>query len=214
MIGDKLIIRKHHVNAARQILEMVLLSTISSKKKFILTIAGESGAGKTEIAYSLSRQLLEKGIKSLILQQDDYFVFPPKTNAKLRKHDIGHVGISEVQLPLIDQNLADILAGEKTIKKPLVIYDEDRITTETIKLKGISVIIVEGTYISLLKHVHCRIFINRTYFDTRESRQQRAREQQDEYLEKILQIEHKIISSHKEKSDIVISKDYTVRANG
>lgn len=214
MIGDKLIIQKYHVNAARQILEIVLLSITSSKKKFILTIAGESGAGKTEIAYSLSHQLLEKGIKSLILQQDDYFVFPPKTNAKLREHDIGHVGISEVQLPLIDQNLEDILAGKKTIKKPLVIYYEDRITTETIKLEGLSVIIVEGTYTSLLKNVHCRIFLNRIYFDTRESRQQRAREQQDEYLEKILQIEHKIISSHKKKSDIVISKDYTVRANG
>ena len=53
-----------------------------------------------------------------IIQQDDYFVYPPLTNLKMRQKDIGWVGTSEVKLELLDQNLADILAGKDEIKKP------------------------------------------------------------------------------------------------
>jgi hypothetical protein len=46
--------------------------------------------------------------------------------------------------------------------------------------------------------------------DTRGSRKERAREAQDEFLEKILMIEHKIIASSKDMADIIINKDYSV----
>ena len=62
----------------------------------------------------------------------------------------------------------------------------------------------------ILKNVHLCIFIDRTYIDTKESRRLRAREEQDELLEKILEIEHKIISSHKQQADIVVTNNYEV----
>lgn len=211
MKGDKLIIQEEHVKAARHIRNLLCPQIIKALNKFIITIAGESGSGKSEIAAVLSELLSEKGLKSITLEQDDYFVYPPKTNAKMRRKDTGHVGLSEVNLGLLDQNLQDIMEGKSEIEKPLVIFDEDRIVTETVRLEGIKVVIVEGTYTSILKNVHRRIFIDRTYVDTREIRKRRAREKQDEFLEKILEVEHKIISSHQPQADIIVTNNYEVR---
>jgi uridine kinase len=149
-------------------------------------------------------------MKSLILQQDDYFVFPPKTNENLRRKDIGHVGVGEVRLDLIDQNLEDIIEGKAAIEKPLVIFDEDRITHEVVSLGGVNVVIVEGTYTTNLTNVHQRIFIDRTYHDTKATRKRRAREKQDEFLEKVLEIEHEIISSHLPRASVIVTRDYDV----
>jgi uridine kinase len=211
MIGDKLSIKEEHIKAATRLMELLLPEIQNSKGKLILTISGESGAGKSEIAAVLSQQLLEKGINNIILQQDDYFVYPPITNDQMRRKDINHVGVSEVRLELLDQNLQDILDGKREIQKPLVIYEEDKIITEKIKLEGIKVVIVEGTYTTLLKNVHRRIFIDRTYLQTKAARKERAREAQDEYLERILEIEHRIISSFKAKADIIVTSDYDVK---
>ena len=114
MKGDKLVIEKHHVKAARQIMRLLHPEITRTRASFILTIAGESGSGKSEIAAALYELLSEKNIESVILQQDDYFVHPPKTNAQMRVKNINHVGLSEVQLDLLDQNLADIMKGENT----------------------------------------------------------------------------------------------------
>lgn len=211
MKGDKLVIQEGHVNAARHIMKLLLPQIRKAQSKFVITIAGESGSGKSEIAAALSEFLSEKGIKSAIIQQDDYFVYPPKTNAKMRRKDISHVGLSEVRLAVLDQNLRDIIEGKNEINKPLVIFDEDLITKETVKLEGVKAIIVDGTYTTILKNVHQRIFIDRTYVDTINTRKCRAREEQDEFLEKILQIEHKIISSHKPQADIIVTNNYAVK---
>lgn len=213
MKGDKLIIQKGHIKAAGHLMRLLLPRIIKTRGRFIITIAGESGSGKSEIAAVLSGLLSKMSIKSIILQQDDYFVYPPKTNAAMRRKDIGHVGLSEVRLALFDRNLREIMEGKKEISKPLVIFDEDRITKETVKLEGIKVIMAEGTYTSLLKNVHQRIFIARIYLDTRKIRKKRAREKQDEFLEKVLKIEHNILLSHKPRGDIFITKDYKVKRN-
>ena len=213
MKGDKLFIQEEHVRAARQVMSLLLPQITSTQSKFIAAIAGESGSGKSEVAAALAELLSEKGLTSIVLQQDDYFVYPPKTNAGMRQKDIRHVGLSEVRLALLDQNLEDIVAGKNEIEKPLVVFDEDRITAERVKLEEIKAVIVEGTYTTMLKNVNQRVFIDRVYVDTREARKRRSREDQDELLERILEIEHGIISSHKPQADIIITKDYEVRKN-
>ena len=210
MQGDKLVIHDGHHNAARNILKLLLPRIDKTRGTFTVTIAGESGSGKSEIAAVLSDLLSEKSIKSIVLKQDDYFIYPPKTNAGMRRKDIRRVGLSEVQLALLDQNLKDIREGKSEIEKPLVIFEEDRITQETVKLKGIKAIIVEGTYTTILSNVHQRIFIGLTYFDTRKARRLREREEQNEFLENILGVEHKIISSHKPRADILVTGNYEV----
>ncbi|MBN2541652.1 hypothetical protein JXI42_02195 [bacterium] len=211
MRGDKLLIEVAHRKAGKGIFNVILPAIKEATGKYVITIAGESGSGKSEIAAVLSENLSESGFRNLILQQDDYFVYPPKTNARKRLENIDHVGISEVKLDLLDENLRDIIQGKPAIEKPLVIFEEDRIITETLDVKDVKVVIVEGTYTTLLDNVQTRVFIDRDLYDTRESRKRRGREVQDDYLERILSIEHEIISLHKARADIVITKDYDVK---
>lgn len=214
MKGDKLIIHDHHRRSARDVYELILSDIEKSEgTKYCLTIAGESGSGKSEIAFVLSELLAENGYKTLILQQDDYFIYPPNSNEAKRRTDISWVGLNEVKLDLIENNLGDILSGESEVKKPLVIFDEDRITEEIIEVEDVDVVIVEGTYTTILNDIDTHIFIDRTYKETRASRMERGRETQDDFLEEVLKIEHDIISSHKPKADIIITEDYEVKRN-
>jgi len=208
MEGDVLIINNFHRKAAKQAVSILLPEIESNSGKYFLTVAGESGAGKSEIAASISAELEKAGKKCYVFAQDDYFVYPPKTNAEKRKEDIGWVGMQEVKLFLLDEEIAAIRKGEMLIEKPLVIFGEDRITTEKVELGEYEVFIAEGTYTSALKNVDAKIFIDRNLRDTKKARAKRAREKQDEFLEKILSIEHRIISAQKKDADIIISKNY------
>ena len=210
MRGDKLVIEEEHTSVARQIADILLPQVIESGGKFIITIAGESGSGKTEIATVLAEIFSPRGLETYIIQQDDYFVYPPKTNESMRRKNIKHVSTSEVKLDLLDQNLKDIVDGKNAITKPLVIFDDDIITEETIELDAFNVVIVEGTYTTLLKNAQRHVFIDRDYIDTRAKRQRRAREKQDQFLEDVLKIEHDIISAHKAMADIIIARDFRV----
>ena len=213
MKGDRIFVEGKHLRAARELMELLLPEITQSSGKFIMTIAGESGSGKSEVAEAFSGFLTKRDLKFVILQQDDYFVYPPKTNAEMRRKDINHVGLTEVCLGLLDQNLKDVIDGKDKIVKPLVIFDADRITEETVDLRDIKVVIVEGTYTTILKNARQHVFIDRTYIDTRESRQRRGREKQDVFLEEILEIEHGIISSQEVQADIVVTNDFEV-SNG
>ncbi|MCL0087174.1 hypothetical protein M1O24_00150 [Dehalococcoidia bacterium] len=210
MKGDKLIIKDEHRRAALGIMDLLWPELETHRGKYILTIAGESGSGKSEIAAVLAEMLAQRGIETLIIQQDDYFIYPPQTNLRMRLKDIGWVGESEVRLELLDQNLGEILAGKDEIEKPLAMFDEDCITTERIKVSGVGVIIVEGTYTTLLRNAQSRVFIDRDYHHTREARLERGREAQDAFLEQVLQIEHEIISRHKSAAGIIVGWDYSV----
>lgn len=208
MRGDILIIGDHHRLAAENILNLTLKGIRSKEGVYIFTIAGESGAGKSETAYALEGLLEKINIRTYIIQQDDYFILPPKTNEKARIVNINRVGPDEVRLDLLNENIRSVIAGGKIIEKPLVIFEEDRITTETVDLSGYDVIIIDGTYTTMLEKIDCHVFIDRDRNDTRSDRLKRNREQQNEYLEHILEIEHKIISRHKEMADIIVNKEY------
>lgn len=213
MKGDVLIISDDHRKAARQAFGIIKEEIKGRNKKISITVAGESGAGKSEIAASLAEELDKGGFKTYVFQQDDYFVFPPKSNAEERKKDINHVGTSEVKLGLLDEHIDKARKSEGTITKPLVIFDEDRITSEEMDPSGFDVFIAEGTYTTLLDNADFRVFIDRDVNETRAARMKRNREKQDEFLEGILEIEHNIISNHKGLADIIITKDYEAVKN-
>lgn len=213
MKGDKLVIREEHIRAAGEIARILDAQAGDHGGMLIVSIAGESGSGKSEIAASLASKLEGEGIKSIIIQQDDYFAYPPKTNEKMRRENIGHVGPPEVRLGLLDHNLEEIILGRGEIEKPLVIFEEDMITHESVSLEGVGAVIVEGTYTTILENVCKRVFIERSCEDTAEARQLRAREKQDEFLERVLKIEHEIIAPHRKLADIIVTNEYEVRMN-
>jgi uridine kinase len=176
-------------------------------------VAGESGSGKSETGQALADELGKIGIKAVVLGQDDYFVLPPISNDAKRRENPSWLGPHlEVRLDVLEKNLRDAIAGAEQIQKPLVDYHADSIEEETIDLRDVKVIIAEGTYTSLLKHVDTRIFIARNRIDTLEHRKKRNRgdEVGDPFIEDVLKIEHKIIAGHRQLADFVITKDYDV----
>lgn len=212
MQGDTIIIEAHHRRAAGEILPIIQPLIEASNERFTISVAGESGSGKSETAAAIAEVLANKGIASVIFQQDDYFVHPPKSNDKARRADINWVGSQEVKLDLLDDNLQAFLSGANEIEKPLVIYEEDRITSENMVINNVRVAIAEGTYTSLLQNVKTRIFIDRDYAATRAHREKRSRHESelDPFIDKVLDIEHGIISSHKPRANIIIHTDYSV----
>ncbi|MEJ2722522.1 MAG: hypothetical protein P8181_15500, partial [bacterium] len=192
MIGDKVIPKPHHTAAAEGV--FAILKDKVDGKRAAITIAGESGAGKSEIAVELARLFKNDGRRPLIFQQDDYFFLPPKSNAAARRKNIKHVGLGEVNLALLDEHtrLFKFAPGE-TIEKPLVVFEEDRISRETVVLSDYDMLISEGTYTTLVSHGDYHVFIDKSYQETLSHRKDRARDELDDFSERILEIEHGII---------------------
>ncbi len=204
MIGDGLVVKKYQWNAAARVMDAIR-ERIAADGPVAVTVAGESGSGKSEIAYCLTKLLAYEGKLSVILSQDDYFRLPPKSNSKRRLEDIGWVGPGEVQLDLLDDHLERLKSRPNLpLTKPLVFFHEDRIAGETIPPSNYDVIIAEGTYTSLLENADIRVFIDRDYHETKAHRLERGRDPDVEFLEKVLEIEHRVISEHKARADVII----------
>lgn len=213
MKGDVIVLEEHHRQAAKEIVPEILEKIKSKAARYIITVAGESGSGKSETGKAIQEELEQHGIKSVLLGQDDYFVLPPKSNDARRREDPEWLGPHvEVKLDVLEQNLKDAIQGANQITKPLVDYNENSVEEETISLEGVKVLIAEGTYTSLLKNVDTKVFIARNRLDTLEHRRKRNRgdEVGDPFIEQVLGMEHKIIAGHKQLADFIITKDYEV----
>ena len=198
-----------------EIVPQIIEAITRKGTRYTITVAGESGSGKSETGRAIADELEKYGIRSVVLGQDDYFVLPPKSNDLERRSDPHWLGPHvEVRLDVLEQNLVAAIRGKRAITKPLIDYDANTIQEETIPLDGVKVLIAEGTYTSLLKHVDTRIFIARSWRDTLEDRQKRNRGKEvgDPFIEQVLSTEHKIIAGHRQLADFVITKDYEVIA--
>lgn len=213
MKGDIIVLEEHHKKAASLIVPHIIEKINNKPTRYTLTVSGESGSGKSETGQAIADELAKHGLKAVLLGQDDYFVLPPKSNDAKRREDPEWLGPHvEIKLDVLEQNLKDAIEGEDEITKPLVDYKQNRVEEETISLAGIKVVIAEGTYTALLKHVDTKVFIARNRLDTLEHRQKRNRgdEVDDPFIEQVLMTEHKIIAGHKQLADFVITKDYDV----
>ena len=205
MDGDKLLIEAHHTARAQELIPHILERAVD---RMVITVAGESGAGKSETASEIARLLRAQGKSAEVLQQDDYFVFPPKTNHEMRRHNLAQVGMYEVKLGLLDSNLRSYKRGEQPLYCPHVDYDEDRIEMVERDLSGAEFLIAEGTYTTSLRFADFRVFIARNYEDTAAHRAARARDATDSFIDDVLIVEHQIIREHRTLADAVISRDF------
>jgi uridine kinase len=215
MKGDIILLEKHHRKAAIFIVSKIDTEIKKSKTRFTISIAGESGSGKSEMAVAIAEGLLKQDITTLVFGQDDYFNLPPKSNDARRREDPEWLGPHvEVDLETLEKNLSDAKSGKNLINKPIVDYDKNSIEREAVDLTRVKVIIAEGTYTSLLRNIDKKIFITGNRLDTLEHRRKRNRgsEVGDPFIEHILDTEHKIIAGHKFLADFIITKDFDVVA--
>ena len=210
MQGDIILVGEEHESAAEAIIDHLSDNIASMPRRYTVTVAGESGSGKSETGQALADALNKRGINAVVLQQDDYYVLPPKFNDAARRANFAWVGTTEVRLDLLDEHLEAAQAGAEHIVKPLVIYAANRIDDEAISLEGVEVVIAEGVYTSLCDHVDTRVFIDRNRLETMEHRMKRGREDFDPFIEEVLTAEHDIISQHRSRANVIITRDYDV----
>jgi uridine kinase len=213
MKGDIILVDGHHRKAASAIAPAIMDRLKKKSARYVISVSGESGCGKSETAKAIADELSRLGVQSVILGQDDYFVLPPRSNDARRRADPDWLGPHvEVNLDLMEDNLRSAAEGATEIIKPLIDYANDSVGEERIRLEGVAVVIAEGTYASLLRHVDARVFIARSRLDTLEHRLKRNRggEALDPFVERVLMREHMIIAGHRHLADFIITKDYDV----
>ena len=200
-------ILRHHTRAAYKIANTILADVILSKSRYVISISGESGTGKTAIAKELSRILDGHNIKNILVQQKDYFRHTPDKIDMMRKRDLSVVGTSEVKLALLDKHIKTFKNIKTTnFKKPVIDVRKNTLKEETIRCKTTRVMIIEGTYTTLLKNTDKKVFLTET------SRDISSGKKMDPCCRKVISIEHTIIANHKKLADIVIEKDFSLRA--
>ena len=208
--GDIILVGEEHRRAASIIIDHLIDDIRATPRRSTITVAGESGSGKSETGQALAEELERRGVHAVVLQQDDYYVLPPKFNDAARRANFAWVGPTEVKLDLLGAHLQAAQDGASEITKPLVIYDDNTIVEETLSYEGADVVIAEGVYTSLCDHVDRRVFIARNRLETMDHRMKRGREEFDPFIEKVLVEEHEIISQHRPKADVIITRDYDV----
>ncbi len=210
MIGDIIDIEERHLEPAIKIV-YAIKGNIKASDKYVITVSGESGCGKSTLALALQKVLEYEKITCFIFHMDDYFKLPPATNHEARLKDINHVGTKEVHLDLLQEHINAFKKGVVMIEKPLVHYKENNILSEGVDLSTFNVVIAEGTFTTLLNNIDTKILMLRNYLDTYENRKKRARDPIIPFNEKVLEIEHGIISPHASLGNILVDKNYGVK---
>ena len=206
MLEDVLLIEKKHHQAAEQILQRLLPF---NSQRTIVAISGESGAGKSELAYVLGRKIRQNGKLVKIIHSDNYYnIAPREKTAWRKKHGADKVGLNEYNWALIEQNIHAFRSGVKA-KMPCVDLLTD-LTDELITdFKSIEYLIFEGLY-ALNIEADLHVFITLTYRETQKAQLVRGKELQNEFRLQILEQEHKVLQSLRPKADLLVTKNYKV----
>jgi len=213
LLGEDIDTSKADENLVQCILKEVH-SLRQKQSLLVIAFCGESGSGKTVISKAIEKALNSSGVVTYLLQMDDYFRLPPQNTSELRQKSLEHVGPSEVDLTLLDQHIELIKLGNRDFElREMHFKDNQLCMIENDIPKDLEVLIVEGTYVCLLKQVHKTFFLERTYVDTHIHRTARLREPQTELIEQVLEKEHQIVKMFSEKSDYIITKDFKLKAH-
>ncbi|MCZ8203940.1 hypothetical protein [Gemmatimonas sp.] len=180
-------------------------------RRLVIGVAGESGSGKSTTAAQLADALNARGIPTAFLNQDNYFIRPPRTNHEFRLTDLGAVGPHEVQLSLIDEHIAAFRAGHHEVRAPLVNYPANRFDEEVRDFSALQVLVVEGTYVLMLDGLDVRVFLEATHRDTHERRLARNRDAWEPIIDTILGIEHRLIAPQGAKAHWLIDAAFGLR---
>ncbi|WP_069660241.1 glycoside hydrolase 100 family protein [Arcticibacter eurypsychrophilus] len=178
---------------------------------FVISIAGESGSGKTTLSKALKAVLDEKGLKTVLLHQDDFFKLPPNQNHRAREMDFEHVGYSEVRLDMLDASLQQIKDQHTDVLAiPYMNRLVDTEETKVINIADVKMVIVEGTYTTMLHNPDLRIFMDTSYQLTRQNRITRGRDTITDFIENVLMKESQLIQLHKTMADLVVDNQFKI----
>lgn len=208
MLGDVLLIGEKHENAAKEILPFILKNR---KNKFIIAISGESGSGKTELSHVIAKMLRKEDIFCKPIHIDNYYRIHPLERTEWRKkHGIETaVGLDEYDWDTIYKNIADF-KNDRISTMPCIDLVTEQVDHLTTDFRGVEMIIVDGLYAINTEGVDLSIFIELTYHETKKAQVVRGKEPQNEYRMQVLEREHQVVQSLRNKADLFINMNYQV----
>jgi len=207
MLGDVLLIEDKHKNAAETIKKEVLAN---KKEKMIVAISGESGSGKSELAHSLAKSLQAEGVQAKPLHIDNYYKTHPLEREEWRKkHGIESIGYNEYDWDTIYKNIDSFKKGEKA-EMPcvdLVTQQVDKLITD---FSNVEMLIIDGLYAMKTENTDLNVFIDLTYHETKKAQLKRGKEKVNDYRMQVLEREHQVVRSLKERAHLIVNKEYQV----
>lgn len=211
MIGEQIDAKLLNVSAAKALIDH--LKFLIDQQKYVVAIAGESGSGKTHMATAFKQELIENNIQAYILHMDDFFKLPPASNHAQRILDLAHVGPQEVDLTRLNTLITAFKMQQSSLIVPTVDYYNNSVSESAIDLTQTQVLIIEGTYAFFLQGTDFHLFMTRNYEQTKELRlaRNRGNEAQDEFIERVLRIEHQIISNSATKANALIDFNFNLQ---
>ncbi|MFK7947033.1 MAG: uridine kinase [Saprospiraceae bacterium] len=210
LIKEDIPLKKGYFKLSSELIEVLKDNALFDNDKLVIGVCGESGSGKSVTAKCLQIELEKLNIPTMILHQDNYYKLLPKENHLKRKENIDWVGVNELRLDLFQSHIEAFKSKKETLTLPTVDYKKNTFSQQTVSIKGKSVLIVEGVYSFFLEKMDFKVFMERTYKDTLESRKSRSREVYDPFVEQVLDIEHRLVAPLTELADVIISSDYSI----
>ena len=197
---------------AEKIAEELALEVVQKSPAKVYRVSGESGCGKTTLAKSIVNEFEAQGKKAVLISQDEYFYLPPRQNHNKRVEDFEWIGLGEVDWKLLNGVIDQVLnPAVASVEVPEMDWELDAKKWKTMDAEEVDVVVIEGTYVLGEKREgEVGIFFEHTYVDTRENRLARNREVVDEFIQRVLEREHGIISALRKDADLVVNKDYTL----
>jgi uridine kinase len=180
------------------------------KPKFIITIGGEVGSGKSTLAYALAHKLKKQGIRSKIIDLDDFYKIPPLQRKEWRRaKGIESVGPSEYNWGKIIHVINDFYENQKSVM-PCVDLITDYVDEITTNFEDVNVIILNGLYATKIEQADLRIFIELTYDETKEAQIFGDKEEMTAFRKQILEREHEMVQGLKKGCDLFFDFDALV----
>ena len=210
MLNDILLLEEKHTQAAEKIAAHILNE--ESKEKYIIAISGESGSGKSELAYELSRILKQKGWRAKPIHIDNYYKsLPAERNKRRELKGVLSIGYDEYNWNKIYNNIHDFKTNRKSTL-PCVDILTDQIDELTTDFQDVDMLIIDGLYAIKTNEVNLRIFIELTQNDPEniKAQEKRKKEQPTEFRKQVLQREHEVVQSLAGLADIIVTKKYEI----
>lgn len=214
MIGDKVLIQKHHKLKAKRLL-YIILEKYKIGNKFVIAIGGESGTGKTEIALILRNLLYKNNIRVQIISIDDYYKTNFLERNKIRQNlGIDSIGCTEIMWDKLNKIIHNFKDPDSSIN---IIRRINKFTNSIEYVKffnaSVDILIVEGLYALFCNDVDLRIYLDGSYIETKAFRLERKKEEQTPFRELVLKKERQDILKSRNLADIIVSLDGNIYKN-
>ncbi|MCC7316960.1 MAG: zeta toxin family protein [Bacteroidales bacterium] len=207
MLNDKITVTKKHLEAAQLVtdeLHKVL------QPKFILTIGGEVGSGKSTLSYAIAQKLKKQGVVCKIIDLDDFYKIQPKERKAWRRlNGIESVGPDEYDWNKINLVIDDFYQNRESTM-PCVDLITDEVDVLTTFFDGIDVLIINGLYATKLNQSNFKVFIELTYDETKEAQVYSEKEEMTEFRKQILEREHQMVHGLKHGINLFFDFDATL----